>query len=60
MGCPNPKFDGLFTRDRPVIFAYHGYPSLIHRLVIATATTTTFMSAATKRKERQPHRSIWR
>jgi xylulose-5-phosphate/fructose-6-phosphate phosphoketolase len=25
-------FDALFTRDRPVIFAYHGYPWLIHRL----------------------------
>jgi xylulose-5-phosphate/fructose-6-phosphate phosphoketolase len=25
-------FDSLFTRDRPVIFAFHGYPTLIHRL----------------------------
>src|SRR6202035_4555329 len=25
-------FDSLFTTDRPVIFAYHGYPWLIHRL----------------------------
>jgi xylulose-5-phosphate/fructose-6-phosphate phosphoketolase len=25
-------FDALFTRDKPVIFAFHGYPSLIHRL----------------------------
>jgi xylulose-5-phosphate/fructose-6-phosphate phosphoketolase len=25
-------FDGLFTRDKPVIFAFHGYPWLIHRL----------------------------
>ena len=25
-------FDSLFTRDKPVIFAYHGYPYLIHRL----------------------------
>jgi xylulose-5-phosphate/fructose-6-phosphate phosphoketolase len=25
-------FDALFTKDRPVIFAYHGYPWLIHRL----------------------------
>jgi phosphoketolase len=24
--------DGLFTRDRPIIFACHGYPWLIHRL----------------------------
>jgi xylulose-5-phosphate/fructose-6-phosphate phosphoketolase len=25
-------FDSLFTTDKPVIFAYHGYPTLIHRL----------------------------
>ena len=31
-GLPDAQFDTVFTRDRPVIFAYHGYPSLIHRL----------------------------
>jgi xylulose-5-phosphate/fructose-6-phosphate phosphoketolase len=31
-GLSNREFDGMFTRDRPVIFAYHGYPNLIHRL----------------------------
>lgn len=31
-GLSDAKFDALFTTDRPVIFAYHGYPSLIHRL----------------------------
>ena len=31
-GLPDREFDALFTTDRPVIFAYHGYPSLIHRL----------------------------
>jgi xylulose-5-phosphate/fructose-6-phosphate phosphoketolase len=31
-GLPDPEFDALFTTDRPVIFAYHGYPALIHRL----------------------------
>ncbi|GGS28343.1 phosphoketolase family protein [Actinokineospora fastidiosa] len=31
-GMPDREFDALFTRDRPVIFAYHGYPWLIHRL----------------------------
>jgi xylulose-5-phosphate/fructose-6-phosphate phosphoketolase len=31
-GMTDPEFDALFTTDRPVIFAYHGYPSLIHRL----------------------------
>ncbi len=31
-GISDSDFDGMFTRDRPVIFAYHGYPYLIHRL----------------------------
>jgi xylulose-5-phosphate/fructose-6-phosphate phosphoketolase len=31
-GLPDAEFDALFTSDRPVIFAYHGYPWLIHRL----------------------------
>jgi xylulose-5-phosphate/fructose-6-phosphate phosphoketolase len=31
-GMTDREFDALFTTDRPVIFAYHGYPSLIHRL----------------------------
>jgi xylulose-5-phosphate/fructose-6-phosphate phosphoketolase len=31
-GMSDPEFDALFTPDRPVIFAYHGYPWLIHRL----------------------------
>ncbi|MGD1239459.1 phosphoketolase family protein [Mycobacterium seoulense] len=31
-GLPDREFDALFTRDKPVVFAYHGYPWLIHRL----------------------------
>ncbi|MCU1600768.1 MAG: phosphoketolase, partial [Frankiales bacterium] len=31
-GLSDRDFDALFTVDKPVIFAYHGYPSLIHRL----------------------------
>ncbi|MFB6904855.1 phosphoketolase [Streptomyces bacillaris] len=31
-GMTGAEYDALFTRDRPVIFAYHGYPWLIHRL----------------------------
>jgi xylulose-5-phosphate/fructose-6-phosphate phosphoketolase len=31
-GMSDREFDALFTTDRPVIFAYHGYPMLIHRL----------------------------
>ncbi len=31
-GLSDSAFDALFTTDRPIIFAYHGYPWLIHRL----------------------------
>jgi xylulose-5-phosphate/fructose-6-phosphate phosphoketolase len=31
-GLSDREFDSIFTTDKPVIFAYHGYPSLIHRL----------------------------
>ncbi|MFH1022141.1 MAG: phosphoketolase family protein [Planctomycetota bacterium] len=31
-GLPDRDFDEMFTTDRPVIFAFHGYPWLIHRL----------------------------
>src|SRR5438067_9228226 len=31
-GLSDRDFDSLFTTDRPVVFAYHGYPWLIHRL----------------------------
>ncbi len=31
-GLSNAEFDAFFTTDKPVVFAYHGYPWLIHRL----------------------------
>jgi xylulose-5-phosphate/fructose-6-phosphate phosphoketolase len=31
-GLSDDEFDAIFTKDKPVIFAYHGYPWLIHRL----------------------------
>jgi xylulose-5-phosphate/fructose-6-phosphate phosphoketolase len=31
-GLSDPDFDALFTTDRQVVFAWHGYPSLIHQL----------------------------
>ncbi len=41
-GMPDPQFDALFTTDRPVIFAYHGYPTLIHRLTYRRANHANF------------------
>jgi xylulose-5-phosphate/fructose-6-phosphate phosphoketolase len=31
-GLTDEEFDSLFTTDKPIVFAYHGYPWLIHRL----------------------------
>ncbi|MCR5294935.1 MAG: phosphoketolase family protein [Lachnospiraceae bacterium] len=31
-GLSDPDYDLLFTKDKPVIFAFHGYPSLVHEL----------------------------
>ena len=31
-GLPDREFDSIFTTDKPIIFAFHGYPMLIHRL----------------------------
>jgi xylulose-5-phosphate/fructose-6-phosphate phosphoketolase len=36
-GLPDGEFDSLFTVDRPIVFAYHGYPWLIHRLTYRRA-----------------------
>jgi xylulose-5-phosphate/fructose-6-phosphate phosphoketolase len=36
-GLPDSEFDAIFTNDKPIIFAYHGYPWLIHRLSYSRA-----------------------
>ncbi|MBX4907819.1 MULTISPECIES: phosphoketolase family protein [Rhizobium] len=36
-GLSDEAFDAIFTTDKPVIFAYHGYPYLIHRLTYKRA-----------------------
>ncbi|MFF1916443.1 phosphoketolase [Streptomyces sp. NPDC058239] len=36
-GMPDSEYDAVFTRNSPVIFAYHGYPWLIHRLAYRRA-----------------------
>jgi xylulose-5-phosphate/fructose-6-phosphate phosphoketolase len=37
-GLSDRDFDTLFTRDRPILFVYHGYPWLIHRLTYRRAS----------------------
>ncbi|PLR39507.1 phosphoketolase [Chimaeribacter californicus] len=41
-GRSDADFDRLFTRDKPVIFAYHGYPHLIHRLIYKRTNHSQF------------------
>jgi xylulose-5-phosphate/fructose-6-phosphate phosphoketolase len=41
-GLSDREFDTLFTTSRPVIFAYHGYPWLIHRLTYRRANHPEF------------------
>ena len=38
-GLSSEEFDSLFTTDKPIIFAYHGYPWLIHRLTYRRTNT---------------------
>jgi xylulose-5-phosphate/fructose-6-phosphate phosphoketolase len=41
-GLDDAAFDALFTRDKHVIFAFHGYPSLIHRLIYRRTNHANF------------------
>ena len=57
-GLADHDFDALFTVDKPIIFAFHGYP-VAHPSphVPPHATTTTCTCAATRKKARRPRRS---
>jgi len=41
-GLADREFDAIFTPDKPVIFAFHGYPALIHRLTYKRANHDQF------------------
>jgi len=41
-GLTDREFDALFTADKPVVFAYHGYPWLIHRLTYRRTNHANF------------------
>ena len=41
-GLSDHDFDTLFTRDKPVVFAFHGYPTLIHRLTYKRTNHDSF------------------
>ncbi|HEU0278083.1 MAG TPA: phosphoketolase family protein [Rhodanobacteraceae bacterium] len=41
-GLPDAVFDSLFTRDKPVMFNFHGYPWLIHKLIYRRCNNANF------------------
>ncbi|MCC6105212.1 phosphoketolase [Acetobacter sp.] len=41
-GLPDATFDTLFTTDKPVIFAFHGYPALVHQLIYKRRNAINF------------------
>jgi xylulose-5-phosphate/fructose-6-phosphate phosphoketolase len=41
-GLTDDDFDAFFTKDRPVVFAFHGYPWLIHRLTYRRSNHENF------------------
>jgi xylulose-5-phosphate/fructose-6-phosphate phosphoketolase len=41
-GLPDGEFDSIFTKDKPVIFAFHGYPALVHRLTYRRTNHDSF------------------
>jgi xylulose-5-phosphate/fructose-6-phosphate phosphoketolase len=49
-GLSDLDFDGLFTTDRPVIFNFHGYPWLIHRLTYHRTNHANFHVRGYKEK----------
>lgn len=56
-GMPDAQFDALFTADRPVVFAFHGYPALIHRLTYRRSNHDNCTCAVTTRRGPRPRRS---
>jgi xylulose-5-phosphate/fructose-6-phosphate phosphoketolase len=41
-GLPDREFDAIFTANKPVIFAFHGYPALVHRLTYRRTNHANF------------------
>ena len=59
-GLSDHEFDSLFTTDKPVIFAYHGYPWLIHRLTYRRTNHAQHARARVQgARAPRPRRSTW-
>ena len=55
-GLSDHDFDALFTTDKPIIFAFHGYPWLIHRLTYRRTGHRNIHVRGYKRKRAPPRR----
>ena len=58
-GMSDAEFDTLFTPTQPVIFAFHGYPWLVHRLTYRRTNHDSLHVRGYKEKGRRPRRSTW-
>jgi phosphoketolase len=58
-GLSDRDFDSLFTVDKPVIFNFHSYASLITSSATAAGIMTTFMCADTKKRSTSTRLSNW-
>ena len=58
-GLTDRDFDALFTTDKPVIFAHHGYPWLIHRLTYRRTNHDNIHVRGYKEEGRRRRRSTW-
>jgi xylulose-5-phosphate/fructose-6-phosphate phosphoketolase len=58
-GLSDRDFDALFTTDKPIIFAYHGYPWLIHRLTYRRTNHDHLHVRGYKEEGTTRRRSIW-
>ena len=59
-GSTDREFDSLFTTDKPIIFNFHGYPWLIHKLAYRFKGHETCMCEVIRKKEISTHRWNWR
>ena len=49
-GLSETDYDSLFTKDKHIIFGFHGYPWLVHRLTYRRTNRHTCTSAATRKR----------
>ena len=57
-GLTNAEYDALFTKDKPIIFAFHGYRTLIHELTYDRNKPQHSQYTVIRKKEQSLHHSI--